>query len=67
MKKNMGLVDRVVRLLLVILIFLSIGANRITGAVAVIMGILALLFIITSLLGFCPIYVPFKISTLKKK
>jgi hypothetical protein len=40
--------------------------GSITGVAAIILGILAVVFIITSLIGFCPLYVPFKISTISK-
>ena len=37
------------------------------GVAAIILGILALVFMLTSLIGFCPLYVPFKIATISKK
>jgi len=40
--------------------------GSITGTAAIILGILAIVFILTSLIGFCPLYLPFKISTMKK-
>jgi len=41
--------------------------NVISGTVAIILGILAIIFILTSFIGFCPLYVPLKLSTIKKK
>lgn len=66
MKKNMGTVDRVVRVLLAIVIIVLYLTGNITGIAAIILGIFALVFILTSLIGFCPLYVPFKISTIGK-
>ena len=66
MKKNMGTIDRVIRLVLAIIVVILYMSGSITGAVAIILGILAVVFIITSLIGFCPLYVPLKISTIKK-
>jgi len=66
MKKNMGTIDRVIRVLLAIVVIVLYLTGNITGIAAIILGILALVFIVTSLIGFCPLYVPLKISTIKK-
>ena len=66
MKKNMGTIDRVIRILLAIVVIGLYLNGSITGAAAIILGILAFVFIVTSLIGFCPLYVPLKISTIGK-
>jgi hypothetical protein len=66
MKKNMGTIDRVIRILLALVVIVLYLTGNITGIAATILGILALVFIVTSLIGFCPLYVLFKISTIKK-
>jgi hypothetical protein len=66
MKKNMGVIDRVIRILLAIVVIVLYLNGSITGVAAFILGILAFVFILTSLIGFCPLYVPLKISTIKK-
>ncbi len=66
MKKNMGTIDRAIRTLLAIVIALLYFADAITGMAAIILGIIAVIFILTSAVSFCPMYVPFKISTRKK-
>lgn len=66
MKKNMGTVDRVIRILLAIVVIVLYLTGSITGLAAIILGIFALIFIVTSAIGFCPLYVPLKISTIKK-
>jgi hypothetical protein len=66
MKKNMGSVDRVIRILLAIVVIVLYLAGNITGIAAIILGIFALIFIVTSAIGFCPLYAPFKISTIGK-
>lgn len=65
MKKNMGVVDKVIRLVVVAIIAALYFAGQITGAAAIILGIVAVAFLVTSLIGWCPIYVPFGISTKK--
>jgi hypothetical protein len=66
MKKNMGNIDKVVRILVAILIAGLYFANIISGTVAIILLILAGIFILTSFMSFCPLYYPFGISTRKK-
>jgi hypothetical protein len=66
MKKNMGTVDRIVRLILVAIVLLLYFTGVISGTVAIILGVLAAIFFITSLISFCPLYLPFGISTRKK-
>jgi small-conductance mechanosensitive channel len=67
MKKNMGAADRIIRTLLAILVAVLYFTNQISGTAAIILGIFAIIFLLTSLVGFCPLYVPFKISTRKKE
>ncbi len=67
MVKNMGSADRIVRLVVVAVIAILIAAKTLTGGAAVVLGIIALVMLLTALMGFCPLYVPFKISTAKKK
>ncbi len=67
MKQNMGAIDRIVRCLLAVLIALLYYNNIIFGPAAAVLGIFAAAFLITSFMGFCPLYVPFKISTCRKE
>jgi len=66
MKKNMGSLDRITRLTLVVLVAVLYFTNVISGTLAIILGIFALIFLITSLIGVCPLYMPFGISTRKE-
>lgn len=65
MKKNMGTADRVIRSAVVLLIAVLFFAGQISGIAAIILGIIAVAFLVTSLLSWCPTYVPFGISTRK--
>lgn len=66
MKKNMGTLDRIIRVSLVVLIAILYFTNVISGTWAIILGILAVVLLLTSLVSFCPLYLPFGISTRKK-
>ena len=66
MKKNMGTIDKVVRILVAIAIAGLYFANILSGTVAIILLILAGVFILTSFMSFCPLYLPFGLSTRKK-
>ncbi len=67
MKKNMGTADRVLRAILAVVVAILYFAGQISGTAAVILGILAVIFLLTSAVGFCPLYAPFGISTMKKQ
>jgi hypothetical protein len=65
MKQNMGTVDKIIRLVVVAIIAALYFTGQITGTVAIILGVIAVAFLVTSLVGWCPSYVPFGISTKK--
>ncbi len=65
MKKNMGTIDRIIRLAIVVIIAVLYYAGQISGLAVTILGIVAVAFLLTSLIGWCPSYVPFGISTRK--
>ena len=66
MKKNLGTADKIIRVLLAVLFAVLIFAKVVTGWLAIVLGILAAAFLINSIIGFCPLYVLFKINTTKK-
>jgi len=65
MKKNMGSIDKIIRLSAAVLIAILYFTNVISGTWAIILGVLALIFLVTSLVGVCPLYKLFGISTRK--
>jgi len=65
-KKNMSSMDKGIRILLAAIIIILYFTNQITGVAAIVLGIFAVIFLLTSLVGFCPLYAPFKLSTIKK-
>lgn len=67
MEKNMGSIDKVVRILLAIIIIGLYFGKVISGTVAIFLLILAGVFIVTSFVSFCPLYLPLGISTRKAK
>lgn len=67
MKKNMGNIDKVIRILIAIVFVALYFTHVVTGTVGIILLVLAAVFVLTSLVSFCPLYLPFSISTLKKK
>jgi hypothetical protein len=66
MKKNIGIIDKFIRVLLAVIVAALYFTHVISGTLALILLVIAGIFIVTSLVGFCPIYWPFKISTNKK-
>lgn len=67
MKQNMGTIDRTIRIILSIVVAILYFTEQITGTAATVLGIFAIIFLVTSTIGFCPLYVPFKLSTMKRK
>jgi len=66
MKKNMGVLDRIIRLAAVVVIAILYFTGVLNLTWTIILGVIALIFVITSLFGVCPLYMLFGISTRKK-
>jgi hypothetical protein len=62
----MGTADRVIRAIVAVVIGFLYFTGAISGTLAVILGIVAVLLLLTSITGMCPGYMPFGISTMKK-
>jgi len=65
MKQNLGSFDRVLRISVALVIAALYFTEQISGTVAVVLGLFAIIFTLTSFVGFCPLYVPLKLSTKK--
>ncbi|MDX2248266.1 MAG: DUF2892 domain-containing protein [Bacteroidia bacterium] len=65
MKRNMGNTDRIVRILVAVVIAALYFTNVIGGTLAIILGVVAGIFILTSVVSFCPLYAIFGLSTCK--
>ncbi len=63
----MGAVDRIVRAVVALIIGILYMTNVITGTLGIILLILAGVFLLTSLVSTCPLYLPFGIKTFKTK
>lgn len=67
MKKNMGTVDKVIRILIAVVIAVLYFTNIISGVWAIVLLVISGIFILTSLVSFCPMYLPFGLSSRGKK
>lgn len=67
MKKNMGTIDRTVRVLIAAVIAVLFFTNVISGTVGIVLLVLAGVFLLTSVVSFCPLYAPFGLSTCSAK
>jgi len=63
MINNMGMLDRIIRIILAIVVIVLYLTGQISGVAAIILGVIAAIFVVTSLIGFCPLYTLFHIST----
>jgi hypothetical protein len=66
MTKNMGNLDRAVRLVVVLAIGIAYLMGQLSGTLAIVLGVEAVAFLLTSLVGTCPAYLPFGLSTRSK-
>jgi hypothetical protein len=67
MKKNMGSADKIIRLIIAAIVVLLYFTNVLTGTIAIVALVLAGVFVLTSLISFCPLYAPFGLSTCRIK
>ncbi|WP_456461637.1 YgaP family membrane protein [Lutibacter sp.] len=67
MKKNMGSVDKIIRVLIAVVIAVLYWQGIISGTLAIILLVLGIVFLLTSLINFCPLYTIFGINTSKKE
>ena len=67
MKKNMGSIDRTVRIIIALVIGILFYTNVISGTLGYILLALGAIFLLTSFISTCPLYLPFGISTCKIK
>jgi len=65
--KNMGTVDRIIRLVAVLAVVAAYGLGMIGGTLALVLGAVAAVLLLTSLIGTCPAYMPFGLSTLSRR
>lgn len=65
MNKNMGGADRIIRVLVALVIAWLYYAGKISGTLAFILLVVAVMFVITSSVSWCPGYLPFGFSTRK--
>jgi hypothetical protein len=67
MKANMGSADRIIRLTIAVVLGILYFTNMITGPLGIILLVVAIVFLATSLVSFCPAYTILGLSTCKKK
>jgi hypothetical protein len=67
MKKNMGAADRLIRAIIAAVVVILYFTDVITGTLGIILMIVAGVFLLTSLVSVCPLYLPFGIRTRKSK
>lgn len=67
MKLNMSSADRIVRLLIVAIVATLYFTGTVTGILGYVLLAVGAIFLLTSIVGFCPLYTLFGISTCKIK
>ena len=67
MKKNMGTADRIIRVIIAAIIATLFFTDIVTGTPGIVLLVVAGIFVLTSLVGFCPLYAPFGLKTCARK
>ncbi|MBX9785357.1 MAG: DUF2892 domain-containing protein [Chitinophagaceae bacterium] len=67
MKKNMGTADRIIRVLLAAVFAYLYFSGTVTGTLGIILVVLGGVFVLTSLVSFCPLYTLVGMSTCPRK
>ncbi len=67
MKKNMGTADRIIRVIIAAIVAVLYFTNVLNGTLGIVLLVLAGIFVLTSLISFCPLYFPFRLRTNKLK
>ena len=65
MKPNLSTLDRVIRVVVAALFAYLYLGGIVTGALGIVLLVLGAVFVLTAVVGFCPLYAMFKFSTLK--
>lgn len=63
----MGSIDKVIRIIIAIVLIVLFTTGKISGTTGIVLLALSGIFVLTSLISFCPLYLPFGINTCKKK
>lgn len=67
MKKNMGVADRTIRIIIAVVAAALYFTGAISGTLGIVLMVLAVVFVLTAMAGICPLYLPMGISTCKRK
>ena len=67
MKKNMGMTDKIIRSLIAVVMLVLYFTNVVTGIVGIVLIIVSVIFLLTSLVSFCPLYAVLGISSKQKE
>lgn len=67
MKKNMGTIDKTIRILVAVVVVVLYFTHVISGVLAIVLLALSAIFVVTSLISFCPLYLAIGLSTRKKE
>jgi hypothetical protein len=67
MKRNMGTIDKAIRILVAVVVVILYFTNVISGTLGIILLALAAVFVVTSIVSICPLYILLGLSSRKKE
>lgn len=63
LKQNIGAIDRAIRLILALILFVLLLGGKVTGTLAIVLWIVAIISLVTGLIGWCGLYAVLGITT----
>ncbi|MCB0409030.1 MAG: DUF2892 domain-containing protein [Flavobacteriales bacterium] len=67
MKKNMGTADKIIRVIIALIFSVLYFTGTVSGTLGFVLLLLGAVFLLTSIISFCPLYLPFGIKTCPKE
>lgn len=67
MKNNMGMLDKSIRIIIAAVLVYLVNTNVVTGTLSYVLSFIAITFVITSFIGFCPVYLLWGINSAPKE
>ena len=67
MKTNVGIIDRVIRIIVAVVFGVLFFTKVIEGTLGIVLLVVGIVFLLTAIFRFCPLYLPFGINTWNKK
>jgi hypothetical protein len=66
MKKNIGTIDKVIRIVFAVAVIVLFLTNVISGVLGIVLLALSAILVVTSMIGVCPLYIVMGLNSVEK-